>query len=138
MSEAVDELRETIEDYLDEANIPYTDRGPRLSVRHGSSAVFIKPGEWAGGHTIVEMLAPVLSHVDCTDGLLRKLNELNTTLYFGKAYWHDNAVWIAHNLLGDHVDRDELVAAVGMIVSVADKLDDELKTQFGGTRWIES
>ncbi len=138
MTTALPELRKTIESYLTEANIPFTDRGARVSVRHGSCAVFIKPTEWQGGHTIVELLAPVLSHVDCTEGLLKELNDQNMRLYFGKAYWHDHTVWIAHNLLGDHVDRDELIAAVGMIVSVADRIDDELKSRFGGTRWIES
>jgi hypothetical protein len=131
-------LRSTIETYLTEANIPFRDRGDRMSVRRGSTAVFIKPAQWSGQHTVVELLCPVLVDVEVDRGLLDKLNELNKQLYFGKAYWHDRGVWLAHNLLGDHVDRDELLAAVGMIVTVADKLDDELKAAFGGTRWIDS
>lgn len=138
MPTTVDELRKTIEEYLTEANVPFRDRGNRISVRRGSSAVFIKPTAWTGGHTVVELLSPVLTDVALSQALLEKLNELNMSLYFGKAYWHDRGVWIAHNLLGDHVDRDELLASVGMVVTVADKLDDELKDQFGGTRWIDS
>ena len=47
-------------------------------------------------------------------------------------------VWIAHNLLGDHLDSDELIASVGMMAVVADHLDDELKARFGGQRWREA
>lgn len=138
MPTTVAELRATIEGYLHEGNIPFRDRGHRLSVRRGSSAVFIKPAKWGDEHTVVELLSPVLTDIERSPELLEKLNELNMALYFGKAYWHDRSVWIAHNLLGDHIDRDELVAAVGMIGTVADKLDDDLKARFGGTRWIDS
>jgi hypothetical protein len=138
MAQTVEELRTTIEGYLKEANVPYRDRGPRLSVRRGSSAVFIRPNVWAEQHTVVELLSPVLADIEETPGLLARLNEINKGLYFGKAYWHDRGVWIAHNLLGDHVDRDELLAAVGVLGTVADRLDDDLKKEFGGTRWIDS
>jgi hypothetical protein len=138
MPTSVDELRTTIESFLSEANVPFRDRGNRLSVRRGSSAVFIKPTRWGEEHTVVELLSPVLNDVESSNELLAKLNELNMALYFGKAYWHDRSVWIAHNLLGDHIDRDELIAAVGMMGTVADKLDDDLKARFGGTRWIDS
>jgi hypothetical protein len=137
MPSTIEELRTTIEYFLREANIPYRDRGNRISVRRGSSAVFLKPVEWAGQHTVVELLSPVLTGIDESPALLARLNELNMSLYFGKAYWHDRGVWIAHNLLGDHIDRDELIAAVGVLGTVADKLDDELKSEFGGTRWID-
>jgi hypothetical protein len=138
MPTPVDELRHTIERYLTQANVPFRDRGNRISVRRGSSAVFIKPTLWADEHTVIELLAPVLHGLDCSPSLLEQLNELNLGLYFGKAYWHDRTVWIAHNLLGDHVDSDELIAAVGLVGTVADKLDDELKARFGGARWIDS
>ncbi len=138
MAQTVEELREKIESYLKEANVPYRDRGQRLSVRRGSSAVFIRPNTWAEQHTVVELLSPVLADIDDSPGLLSRLNEINKGLYFGKAYWHDRGVWIAHNLLGDHVDREELLAAVGILGTVADRLDDELKSEFGGTRWIDS
>ncbi len=131
------QLRATIEQYLTEVNIPFRDRGNRISVRRGSTAVFVRPAEWAGGHSVCELLCPVLSDVESSHGLLEKLNELNMSLYFGKAYWHDRGVWLAHNLLGDHLDRDEMIAALGIMSTVADKLDDELKDRFGGKRWIE-
>jgi hypothetical protein len=100
--------------------------------------VFIRANVWAEQHTVVELLSPVLADIEETPALLARLNDINKGLYFGKAYWHDRGVWIAHNLLGDHVDRDELLAAVGVLGTVADRLDDDLKKEFGGTRWIDS
>jgi hypothetical protein len=73
--------------------------------------------------------------VELTEPLLRRLNELNETLYFGKAYWRSSEVWLAHNLLGDTLDSEELIASVGLMAVVADRLDDELKKNFGGRRW---
>lgn len=138
MPNTANELRQRIETYLSEANIPFRERGERIGIRRGTAAVFIKCAQWAGEHTLVELLSPVLTDVERTPELLEKLNELNMSLYFGKAYWHEGGVWIAHNLLGDHVDREALLAALGTLATVADKLDDELKDRFGGTRWIES
>jgi hypothetical protein len=138
MAITVAELRTAIEEILTAANVPFRDRGERLSVQRGSSAVFIKPTTWTGGHTLVEIVSPVLADVERTPALLERLNELNMSLYFGKAYWHERGVWLAHNLLGDHVDAEEIIAAVGMLSTVADKLDDDLKAKFGGTRWIDT
>jgi hypothetical protein len=47
-------------------------------------------------------------------------------------------VWLAHNLLGDRLDREELIASVGMLAVVADHLDDELKDRYGGQRWTDT
>lgn len=137
MSQSLAELRTEVEEYLTEAGVAFKHRGERLSIQRGSTAVFLKPTEWAGKHTMVELLCPVLSHIDCTPELLERVNQLNASLYFGKAYWHDHTLWLAHNLLGDHLDPGELLAASGMIATVADKLDDELKPTFGGRRWVD-
>lgn len=47
-------------------------------------------------------------------------------------------IMLTHALLGDYLDEQELVRAVGGTLGVADQLDDELKTQFGGTRFHET
>lgn len=138
MSTNVDELRKTIEEFLTSAGVTFKTRGDRISVQRGSTAVFIRPTTWTEEHTLVELLVPVLTGIEKSHELLEELNRLNMGLYFGKAYWYDQGVWIAHYLLGDHLDANELIAAVGMLATVADKLDDEWKGKFGGARWIES
>ena len=41
-------------------------------------------------------------------------------------------VTFSHNLLGDYLDAEELMYAVGGVASSADELDDELVAKFGG------
>jgi hypothetical protein len=47
------------------------------------------------------------------------------------------SIFLSHTLLGDYLDEQELFHAVGGMLVTADKLDDDLKTQFGGTRFNE-
>lgn len=133
----VAEVQQRIEDILTGSGYPFTVDEGRVRVARGSSAVFVRASEWQGRFVIVEMVCPVLDEVPLSEGLLTKLNTLNEKLYFGKAYWRDGEVWLAHNLLGDHLDSDELVASVGMMSVVADRIDDELQKRFGGKRFID-
>jgi len=134
---SVEEVHKHIVDILNEAKVSFEQSKGRIRVVKGSAAVFIKVESWIKDHTIVELVCPVLKGVERTPALLEKLDRLNFGLFFGKAYTHDNGVWIAHNLLGDHLDPEELLAALGLIVRVADKLDDELKGEFGGQRYSD-
>lgn len=134
---SVEEVHNHIVEILDEANVAYEEKGGRIRVVQGSAAVFIKVESWINNHTVVELVCPVLKQIERSPALLEKLDQLNKGLFFGKAYTHDKGVWIAHNLLGDHLDPEELLAAAGLIARVADKLDDELKGEFGGNRYAE-
>lgn len=138
MSEKVEALKNTLRTILEEAQLPFVDDGKRLRIRRGSTAVFLSAKDWTSGHTLAEMLCPVLHGVKRSEAVLEELNRLNFALYFGKAYWHENGIWIAHTLLGDHIDPEELVTALGLIATVADKIDEELKEKFGGERWIDA
>jgi hypothetical protein len=134
---SVEEVHQRIIDVLNEANVSFGTKADRLFIRQGSAAVFIKVEAWLNDHTVVELVCPVLKNVERSTALLEKLDQLNKGLFFGKAYTHDNGVWLAHNLLGDHLDPEELLAALGLLARVADKLDDELKGSFGGQRFNE-
>lgn len=132
---SVEEVHKRITEVLDEANVSYGIKGERIYIRQGSAAVFIKVESWLNDHTMVELLCPVLKGIDRTAALLEKLDALNRGLFFGKAYTHDSGVWLAHNFLGDHLDPEELLAALGLVARVADRIDDELKGEFGGQRF---
>lgn len=143
MTSRVDEVQRQVEEMLAASGYPFKVEKGRAQVERGSAAVFIRAREWHNGQdTIVELLVPVLQGVPESAGLLRRLNEQNRDLYFGKAYWQPTErdggeVWLAHNLLGDDLRHEALIAAVGMLAVVADRLDDELKKEFGGRRWKE-
>lgn len=128
-------VHQRIAEILTASGYPFVAEGDRYRVARGSSAVFIHAHEWQERFVIVELVCPVLNEIDLSEGLLEKLNSLNEKLYFGKAYWRDKEVWLAHNLLGDHLDSSELVSCVGMMAVVADKIDDELQKRFGGRRF---
>lgn len=133
----VEEVHNHIVAILTEADISFTLKAERLCIKQGSAAVFIRAEAWLNNHVIVELLCPVLKDIERPANLLEKLNDLNRGLFFGKAYTHDKGVWLAHNLLGDHLDPEELIATVGLLARVADKLDDDLKGTFGGKRFSE-
>ncbi len=135
MSTKVEEVQQRVVEILAASGYPHAVDGARVRVERGSSAVFISAHEWQERYVMIELLSPVLSGVAVSEGLMQKLNALNEKLYFGKVYWRDGEVWLAHNLLGDHLDNAELIASVGMIAVVADRIDDELQKRFGGRRW---
>ncbi len=135
MSDPAERVQERIIEILKAASYPYKVEDGRARVERGSTAVFITAHPWQERYTIVELVSPILKEVDSSLKLLERLNELNEKLYFGKAYWRTREVWLAHNLLGDHLDADELIASVGLMAVAADKLDDDLMKAFGGKRW---
>jgi len=47
-------------------------------------------------------------------------------------------IFYTHTLLGDYLDADEFTRACLGMAHVADDLDDELQTRFGGVRFHES
>ncbi len=138
MATSVEAVQQQVESFLAASGYPFTVDGARLRVERGSSAVFISAHEWQERFVLVELVSPVLDGVAMSEGLMQKLNALNEKLWFGKVYWRNNEVWLAHNLLGDHLDSNELVASVGMLAVVADRIDDELQVRFGGRRWRDA
>jgi Putative bacterial sensory transduction regulator len=134
----VEEVQHRVVEILTAAGYPHVVEGARVRVERGSSAVFITAHEWQERFVMIELLSPVLDGVASSEALLMKLNTLNEKLWFGKVYWRNEEVWLAHNLLGDHLDNEELIASVGMLAVVADRIDDELQKRFGGRRWRES
>ncbi len=134
----VEEVQHRVVEILTAAGYPHEVEGSRVRVERGSSAVFITAHEWQERFVMIELLSPVLDGVAVSEALLQKLNTLNEKLWFGKVYTRNDEVWLAHNLLGDHLDNEELIASVGMLAVVADRIDDELQKRFDGRRWRES
>jgi hypothetical protein len=135
MSARVEAVETRIREILAASGQPHTLEDGRARLERGSTAVFVSVSEWQDRFTVVEILCPVLREIECSEALLSKLNQLNEKLWFGKAYWRSGEVWLAHTLLGDHLDADELLASVGMLAVVADRADDELQARFKGQRW---
>jgi hypothetical protein len=64
--------------------------------------------------------------------LLDRLNEINADAMFARAFWTGEQVVMATELVADSIDREQIENACGVVGSLADHYDDELRTAFGG------
>jgi hypothetical protein len=139
-SEVVAVLRTALAAHLEAAFGSYeVDRDRDFVVRRGSARVFVRPLEQAG-RTFVRISSVSNVGVSVDGGLTRFLATENSTLAFGKFSLNEeaSAVHVAHTLLGDFLNRDELAIAVGAVAEIADRYDDEIKQRFGGRLFTET
>jgi len=108
-----------------------------IPVPDGSSAVFVRFHEW-GNDTIISLTAPVLTDLDL-DGarrpaVLEQLNTLNARSHFGKFFLDAKAsqIVLAYDILGDHLEAEELLNALLSVGRLADDVDDQLQADLGG------
>jgi T3SS (YopN, CesT) and YbjN peptide-binding chaperone 1 len=120
------------------------DTGKSFLVPYGSAGVFVDFRDWGDGQTLVNMHAFVLDEVDVSDErrprILEELNEVNKANYLGKVYLDVDAktIVLEHDLLANHLDADELMGALRTLASMADDLDDQLRTTLGTGRSAEA
>lgn len=107
-----------------------------------SSAVLLVGFTLIGRQTMITLRAPVLHEPLLPSGpstLLTRLNELNCTSHFGKWTYYDSErlVMLEYDLLGDHLQENELMTALTALARLADRQDDLLQLEFGGKRSFE-
>jgi hypothetical protein len=111
--------------------------GEEDDTSEGSAFVYIDPAEWGESQTVVSLRSYVLEEVDIDkpgrEPLLVELNRLNAEHGFGKFYLDEESrmIVLEHHLLGDDLDREELLTALYAIGSMADRLDDEVREKLG-------
>lgn len=108
-----------------------------FALQEGSTFVYVRAFPIGEGQAGVEVFSYVLSDVPVTEELTRFLLTHNLKLVFGGfglALGADGngSVLLTHTILADTMDPDELYASVTAIAKVADNLDDQLITRFGG------
>lgn len=110
------------------------------SLRKGSTRIFVSTrthddNDW----TWVTLQVPLLLHVEETPAVFEYVALHSDDYIFGHLSatrsGEDLSIFFTHSLLGDYLDEDELVRAVGGMLFVADEIDDELEKQFGGRRF---
>jgi hypothetical protein len=127
---------------LDSNGLTWIERNGYFSLRFASAQLnlgFVTLGE----QIVITLRAPVLRNVPVesqTDAILATLNGLNRASHFGKWAFYDEERVIAleYDLLGDHLQENELMTALTMLARLADQQDDLLKQQFGGSRAFEN
>jgi type III secretion system-like peptide-binding chaperone len=106
-------------------------------LQEGSTFVYVRAfpiGEKKSG---VEIFAYVVVDVEVTEQLMRYLLTYNLRLILGafglaRGEGDKGTVLLTHSILGDSMDREELYGSVSAIANVADDLDDQIVTAFGG------
>jgi hypothetical protein len=118
------------------------DKDSDFSLRHGSARIFVRThANEDADFTWIKLDVPLLLEVKETPQVFEHVALHSDDYMFGhlNAVRGDNGlmIFLSQSLLGDYLDEQELVRAVGAMLGTAESLDDELKTQFGGKRFHE-
>jgi hypothetical protein len=137
-------VKEKVQAYLTSQGRVSIDEDGVFSVDFGSTRLNISVEPHPNGEvTVVKIWAPILFDVPLSPELYEHV-ALNGSDYFfgsmGLFQLEDGEhgfLFLRHTLLGDYLDKDELLYAAFGVASSADELDDELMAKFGGTRLID-
>lgn len=108
-------------------------------LRFSSAGVAIEFVDW-GTQTLIEISSNVLTGVEGkTKEILREINALNMSSHFGRwVFYRDSStISVEYDLLGDHLQENELMTALAAIARLADYHDDLLQKKLGGVRAFE-
>ena len=131
-----DKTRGYLNSLFGEVNVKVLDDS--LVLQEGSTFVYLRVFPIGDSKAGVEVFSYVVVDVEVTDELMRFLLTYNLKLMlggFGMAIGEDGraVILLTHTILGDSMDREELYASVSAIARVADDLDDQRVTAFGGS-----
>ena len=126
-------VRETVAAYLGlpEDQLQEWEDGT-IPIRAGSTAISVRLIEGNDGHPLLQVFARVLGGVKQTPELLLKLNELNSTFSFVRAFATGDEVLVAMELLAEELDAAQIRHACSVVSWAGDHWDGELKAKFGG------
>lgn len=123
-----------------------TDEDGDVIIRYESTVGVVSVREFGdddGIRVIVQVRAIVLWDVKRTPALYEWVATEGTNYLIGhvRCFESQNSgntnLWLEHNLVGDNLDENELMSAVGFVLNQADELDDELQAKFGGRRQVD-
>lgn len=105
-----------------------------------STRVFVSVEEWIEDLSVVRVVSIPVWEVPGSPELFQFV--ATKSFRFGSLFLFEREdgtfnVNFSHQLIGDTLDPEELNHAVKAVTFTADQLDDEIKGQFGGKRWID-
>lgn len=104
-----------------------------VGIRAGSAMIFIRTQE---DPPLVDVFSPLLTGVDATETLYQRLSDLTNGLVIGRIYCTGDTVWASIPVFGQEFQPTHLLLAVRAMVELADDLDDQLRQEFGGSRFF--
>lgn len=123
----VAEILGTIADQL------LVDADGDLAIRAGTAMIFVRAQE---DPPMVDVFSPLLSGVQPTESLYRRLSDLTSGMCIGRVYCTGDTVWASIPVFGHEFQPTHLLLAVKAMVEIADGLDDQLRHEFGGSRFF--
>lgn len=137
-------IRERLRIHLDSIGVDIGYDDGKFHFETGSSRVFIGAEEHPNGEaTIVSVMVPVLINVPITSSLYEFVARHTDDWRFGHLAMFDQEgglecmLFLCHNLLGDYLDREELLYAAVGLGEAADRAAGEWVDIVGGRKLIE-
>ncbi|GAA0922952.1 hypothetical protein GCM10009557_91920 [Virgisporangium ochraceum] len=103
-----------------------------IGIRAGSAMVFVRVRD---NPPLIDVFSPVLTEIEPTERLYRKLSELTNRMPIGRLYCSNDTVWASVPVMGRDFQSSHLMLAVQVMTGLADELDDRLQGEFGGKRF---
>ena len=137
----VEALRQRVQQILLDHDLKLQLNKLGVMVPFESTTIQVVCSELGNDHTVISLRGLVSQYVPITPELKAFVAEQSGIYTFGHpAYLEmDGMAYIEfrHNLLGDFLDPDELMVALGAVAHTSDELDDVIKEKFGGERWTD-
>lgn len=146
MEFASDHHRETferVELYLHELfedKLYFEEENDHFYVSYGSTVleISVEPSTADGTEdAIMTAMAYCVQDAEVDEDLARGLLELNHELAFGAFSLVGNDVFFSHALLGQTLERNNVLATVTAVADVSDKYDDLIVEKYGGQRALD-
>jgi hypothetical protein len=103
-----------------------------IGIRAGSAMVFVRVRD---NPPLIDVFSPVLTEIEPTERLYRRLSELTNRMPIGRLYCSNDTVWASVPVMGRDFQASHLMLAVQVMTGLADELDDRLQGEFGGKRF---
>jgi hypothetical protein len=111
----------------------HLDQDGDIGIRSGSAMVFVRVRD---NPPLIDVFSPVLTDVEPTEKLYRRLSELTNRMPIGRLYCTQGTVWASVPVFGRDFQPTHLMLAVQVMTGLADELDDRLHGEFGGKRFF--
>lgn len=105
-----------------------------------STRVFVSVEEWIDDLSIVRVVSIPVWEVPGSPELYKYVATKGFRFGSLRLFEREDGTFnvnFSHQLIGDTLDPEEFNHAVKAVTLTSDKLDDEIRDQFGGKRWID-
>jgi len=106
-------------------------------VQYGSTVLEIGVETYGPQEVLVQLVAYCVQGVHPDEELLVALLQANHTLPIGAFSLIGDDVFFSYQLLGHHLDRKNLLSAIGAVANISDEYDDRIVGRFGGQRALD-